>query len=157
MSVSSQRETEVDKKHMNKCKKSMRINIPTWDNLWGREVRQFWALRCHLPIRLWASSHQKEWVGGSLPQLTQVLLLLLHHWVCFRACKKAASYLWSTPWRPAYFKSCSLSLWQRCSSSTLRKHSWCLPELCLSRLIKGGQMKLPMTQYISEKAPGSQG
>lgn len=94
---------------------------------------------------------------GLIPQLTQVLLLLLHHWVCFRACKKAASYLWSTPWRPAYFKSCSLSLWQRCSSSTLRKDSRCLPELCLSRLIKGGQMKLPMTQYISEKAPGSQG
>lgn len=103
-------------------------------------------------------SQPPKGVGGGLTlHLTQVLLLLLHHWVCFRPCKKATSYLWSTSRRPAYFKSCCQSLWQRCSSLPLRKQARCLPELCLSRLINGGQMKLPMTQYISEKAPGSQG
>lgn len=141
--VSSQREIEVTKTFWTTPKKPWELMSPP-GTIFGR---QFWALRCHFLMRLWS------------PELTHLPTEapLPFGW-CFSSRNETTSYLGFFPWRLSSFKWYFLPVWKRYSEFlTLWKRSWCLPELCLSWLIEGGQTKLPMTQDISEKASGSQG
>lgn len=84
MYVSSQRETEVDKNLLNKCKTEMRMNILHVGQSWGRERRQLWALRCPAreALRLQLSQPPKGGLGAPCPAPTHPALLL-QHWLVF--------------------------------------------------------------------------